>query len=101
MESDNQWKELANQVQTFTVFAVSSLLDTTFLALWVFLQWLIDVKVIAAYQLSGIDTWVLLAFQILFAISTLMPVAIFIYTDIRIMLLRAGKRIRHEMKRRK
>jgi hypothetical protein len=54
-------------------------------------------KVIANLQLSGIDKWVLSAFQLLFAVSTLAPVVVYIYVDIRVMLLRAQGKIRHEI----
>ena len=50
--------------------------------------------------LTGIDRVVFTIFQILFAISTLAPVAITIYRDIRIMLLRAQHKIRIETKKR-
>jgi hypothetical protein len=40
---------------------------------------------------------VLTIFQILFAISTLAPVVITIYRDIRIMLLRTNRKIRREI----
>jgi len=92
-----RWKELGGQIQVFFQWGISSIIDSAFLAFWVFLQWFIDVKVIQTYKLSNIDNWVLLAFQIIFAVSTVIPVIIFIYTDIRVMFLRAKRRIQKEI----
>jgi len=97
IEENNQWKELGNQIQVFMQWSISSIIDSAFLALWVLLQWLLDVKVIQEYKLSSIDFWILFTFQIIFAVSTVIPVIIFIYTDIRIMLLRARRRIQREI----
>jgi hypothetical protein len=95
MAERNEWKEIATELKTFTKWTISALIDSAFLILWVFVQWLVN-KVVANLELSGIDRWVLSLFQILFAISTLAPVITYIYVDIRIMLLRAQRKIRRE-----
>jgi len=97
-EDNSRWKELGRQIQIFIQWSISSAIDAAFLALWVFFQWLLDVKIIQEYKISNIDLWVLLSFQIIFAISTVIPVMIFIYTDIRIMFIRAKRRIQQEIK---
>jgi len=79
------------------IWTVSSLIDSAFLALWVSVQWVVNNKVVAPLILTGIDKVVLTVFQVLFAISTLAPVAITIYRDIRIMLLRTNRKIRNEI----
>lgn len=95
-DTSTRWKELGGQIQIFLQWGFSSIIDSAFLALWVFLQWLVDAWVIQQYELSNVDKWVLLAFQIIFAVSTVIPVIIFIYTDISIMLLRSRRRIQDE-----
>lgn len=96
MSDVNEWTELKNTFRFYAVWAISSLIDSTFLALWVAIQWLVNNKVVAPLILTGIDRVVLTIFQFLFAISTLAPVAITIYRDIRIMLLRTQRKIRSE-----
>jgi len=71
-------------------------IDTAFLALWLVLQWLSE-QAIEYFKLSDIiDRYVLAAFQVLFAISTMAPVAIQTYVDIRIMAIRAGSKVKEE-----
>ena len=98
MSKSKEWKELIDTLRLFTVWTVSSLIDSAFLALWVTVQWLVNNKVITPLILTGIDQFVLTVFQILFATSTLAPVAITIYRDIRIMLLRTQRKIRKEIR---
>ena len=70
--------------------------DAGFLALWLVLQWASE-QGIKYFKLSDIiDNYVLVAFQVLFAISTMAPVAIQTYADIRIMVIRAGNKMRKE-----
>ena len=88
---------IERQFEAFHHMAVSSLADSAFLALWVAVQWIVNNKVVVPLKLTGIDNIVLTIFQVLFAVSTLAPVAITIYRDIRIMLLRTNRRIRNEL----
>jgi hypothetical protein len=97
MSNINEWTELKGTIKLFTIWAVSSLIDSAFLALWVTIQWVVNNKVVTPLILTGIDRFNLTVFQILFAISTLAPVAITIYRDIRIMLLRTQRKIRSEI----
>ena len=96
MAKATQWNELRSELQMFFKWTVSGLIDSAFLVLWVFVQWG-NQKLIANLQLSGIDKWQLLAFQILFAISTLASVVIYIVTDISVMVIQAKKRIKKEI----
>ncbi|OHE60405.1 MAG: hypothetical protein A2Z47_15870 [Thermodesulfovibrio sp. RBG_19FT_COMBO_42_12] len=98
MSKTNEWTELKETIRLFTVWTVSSLIDSSFLALWVTIQWVVSSKVVTPLILTGIDQLVLTIFQILFAISTLAPVANTIYRDIRIMILRTQRKIRSEIK---
>jgi hypothetical protein len=98
MSASKEWAELKDTLRFFTIWTVSSLIDSAFLALWVAGQWVVNNWVVKPLELTGIDRLVLTIFQILFAISTLAPVAITIYRDIRIMLLRTNRKIRSELK---
>jgi len=97
MSETGFWGELKETVRLFTVWAITCFLDSLFLALWVAVQWGVNTKILVPLKLSGIDQWVLLAFQVLFSISTLAPVAITVYRDICIMLLRTQRRIQKEI----
>ena len=97
MSSGNNWQELKSELRTFSIWGISSLIDSGFLAIWVLIQWFVNEQVISKLELSGLDGWVLSAFQIIFAISTLAPVAIYTYVDIRIMIMRAQKRLQNEL----
>jgi hypothetical protein len=97
MSDSKEWVELKDTLRLFAIWTISSLIDSAFLALWVTVQWLVNNKVVTPLMLTGIDRFVLTIFQILFAISTLAPVGITIYRDVRIMLLRTNRKIRSEV----
>jgi hypothetical protein len=97
MKDVDDWVELKSTLRLFTIWAVTTVIDSSFLALWVTIQWLVGSKVVTLLILTGIDKLVLYVFQVLFAISTLAPVGITIYRDIRIMMLRTQRRIRREI----
>jgi hypothetical protein len=89
------WKEVSKEFRQFAKFVASVLIDSVFLVIWVLVQWLSQ-KTIASLSLSEVDRRVRDIFQVLFAISTLAPVAIYIYADIRVMWIRARIRIQSE-----
>jgi hypothetical protein len=97
MSDPNEWAELKNTLRLFTIWSVTSVIDSAFLALWVAIQWVVGSKVITPLNLTGIDRIVLYIFQSLFAISTLAPVLITIYRDITLMVLRTQRKIRNEI----
>jgi hypothetical protein len=97
MSESKEWIELKETLRLFTIWTLSSLIDSAFLALWVTVQWVVNKTVITPLTLTGIDKLVLTTFQVFFAISTLAPIAITIYRDIRIMWLRTSRRIRSEI----
>ncbi len=85
-ESWDKFKEL-------WVWLSTILVDTVFLILWLVSQFLIDF-LIEKLPLSGrINKLQLIVFQVIFAVSTLSPVLIYIYVDIRLMIIKAGKQI--------
>ena len=96
MNMGPDWKDLINHLKIFTIWTVSGLIDSSFLALWVWVTWLVNEIVISRFFLSGLDRWVLSTFQIFFAISTLAPVAIYILNDLAIMVMQARRRVQHE-----
>jgi hypothetical protein len=98
MSEANDWVELKKTIKLYAIWAITSLADALFLTLWVAVQWVVGSKVVTPLRLSGIDSIVLSIFQVLFAVSTLAPVAITIYRDIRIMLLRTQRKIRQEIR---
>jgi hypothetical protein len=97
MDEFREWKELKGTIVIFLIWSISSLIDGAFIILWVVAQFIVN-RVINALQLSGIDRIVLYVFQVLFAISTLAPITMTIYKDIRIMALRTTRTIQREIK---
>jgi hypothetical protein len=94
MSSDQnrkEWQTLLYDVQTFLRWAISSVLDAIFLVAWVFIQWIAS-NMIFGLELSGLDRVVFFVFQVLFAASTLTPVATHTYINI----VRMFKRARQE-----
>jgi len=86
---------LSNDLKIFIKWVLASLIDTSFLITWAFIQYYAN-QLISDLQLSGIDIWVFSAFQAIFAISTLLPVMIYIVKDIYLMYLRARKEVQAE-----
>jgi hypothetical protein len=84
------------RLQAELQWAVAVLVDCSFLAFWVFLQWALR-KVIATLELTGLEAWVMTVFRRLFEISTLAPILIYIYVDIHVMIIRAKRIIRREL----
>jgi ABC-type transport system involved in Fe-S cluster assembly fused permease/ATPase subunit len=97
MSENDYWKDLKDRLRVFATQAASILIDAGFLALWLIVQWAVKEYVIKKLEISGIEKFVLLIFQVIFAISTLAPIVIYIYTDIKVMHLRAKKRINQEI----
>src|ERR1700758_2088741 len=71
---------------------VCAFLDSIFLALWAVPNVYIG-RFIDGLQFAGIEEIVLRCLQVLFGISTLAPICIWIYKDVRIMVKRANREI--------
>ena len=95
MHSEYNLRTFRQQAKVFLFWGAASLIDGLFLVIWIFVQWLAN-KVMDELPLSGIDDIVLKAFLGIFAVSTLAPVIIYMYVDIRIMAMRAQKIIAQE-----
>lgn len=96
MSQYNQWNGLKDRLMSFGKQITCILIDALFLCLWVAVQWAVNTFVIERLELSSIDKWTLVVFRIIFAVSTLVPVVVYIYTDLRVMFIRVQKRIKEE-----
>ena len=85
-------EELNNKASNLLIQIACIVIDSIFLSLWVVAQYLVS-RLIEKLGLSGIDQWTFMAFQVIFALSTLAPVIINIYRDIRVMIVKAQKQI--------
>lgn len=90
------WCELKETIKTVCFWAIVSFFDSLFLAIWVIIQWFVNDNIIKPLNLSGINNVVLIIFQVMFAISTLSPVAITIYRNISIIMVRTQRKIINE-----
>ncbi len=83
-------------------WSVAILLDTSFLIIWLTLQWIIDafINYITSAGFGGValDATQLNLFQVIFAISTLAPIAFFTLKTITIQLLRTVNAITFEVR---
>lgn len=92
--NDGNWKrEVSDEVKVFIRWIISSLLDASFLIVWIYLQWLVD-KFTDRFPLDNIDEVQLSIFRILFAITTLAPIIFYIIRDISVMYIRTRQKIR-------
>jgi hypothetical protein len=69
-----------------------TLLDCLFLGLWALPNVLVE-RLVEFLHLQGIDNVILRCMQVLFGVSTLAPICISLYKDIRLMVKRANKEI--------
>lgn len=69
------------------------LIDGLFLSLWAAINFSVNLAVRKYFPPDGADLVIGFVLQGLFGIATLAPIAIDIYRDIRIMLIRANERI--------
>lgn len=97
---ESSLKDLGQKINDFANLTISSLIDAIFLVIWVLAQWLLS-SILKNFELSGFDQLVLSVFQALFAFSTLAPIVVYIYRDIRIVISRAQRIIDKEEKLRK
>lgn len=87
------WTEYAkDRLDAFAKYAVTLLIDAAFLALWGLTQYGLQI-IFQMVQPSGFDEWVLSFLRLAFAVSTVSPIVLWIYGDIRIMYLEIQNRI--------
>lgn len=90
--------EMPSEKKEMPFFAkkVGNLLRTSsFLVIWVIAQWLIN-QIIQLWPHSGTFQLVLATSQLIFAIVTLIPILLYYYVDIRIMMINADRMIQQE-----
>ncbi|MFH1486126.1 MAG: hypothetical protein ABIH46_08650, partial [Chloroflexota bacterium] len=82
MDENAWWKSLRDRLKFFAMVAACVLIDSALLFVWVATQWAVEEQVISRLRVSGITLWVVLAFQIIFAGSTLITVMVYFYMDL-------------------
>ncbi|VAW38816.1 hypothetical protein MNBD_CHLOROFLEXI01-4684 [hydrothermal vent metagenome] len=90
--------DLHSLIQEFKVFIFSlfsNLVQAGYLVAWVWLQSIVG-AFIDSRHLAGLDQWTLIVFQILFAISTLIPIVTYIYKRVRKKILSAQRTVEGE-----
>lgn len=90
--TDEHWDTLSTK---FRVFA-ASFIDSAFLAIWALCQFGVN-WIVGKLALSGFNLVVLRFFEGMFAISTLVPVVVYIVQDAARLIFRAKRTIRREM----
>ena len=95
MIEDDVGKPIWGQVKFFLIQMASTLITAVFLAVWLVVQYLVNL-LLGMLEPMGVDQYVFLGFQGIFAVTTLIPIAVYYYVDIRIILMKAGARIRQE-----
>ena len=84
------------QFKFFSVQILSLLITTFFLATWLGVQYVVN-WILAKVDPSGIDWLVSGVFQVIFAITTLVPILVYYYVDISLIIIRARKRVSKEL----
>lgn len=95
MDLEPDWDEIPKRFRIYGIWAASGLIDTIFLVLWVLAQWVAS-WLISHFELVGVDLVVKSIFQLIFAVSTVVPIVIHTYADIRIMIIQMKRRIERE-----
>ena len=72
---------------------ITIVIDSVFICAWGGVQFIAH-NLIAKLQFSQIDEWVLTTSQFLFAISTLIPILIYIYEDVAIIWITTRRNIK-------
>ncbi len=72
---------LIENLNPFFVLILSGLIDVGFVLLWAITQLLVLGVVVRTPLVSSINIWMVLVFQFVFAISTLVPIALYLIRD--------------------
>jgi hypothetical protein len=80
--TSEMFQEITGKFRHFILFAITGILDSLYLLIWAFFQWLFE-KFLTIFNLSGFDAFFIVVLKILFAISSLVPIVIFMYHDNR------------------
>lgn len=85
--------EFKKEFHELALHCASIAVDAAFLGLWAAVEYVLHVFVLTRLELPGLLHWVRVAFELLFAVSTLAPIAIYIYKDVTVMFIRARRDI--------
>lgn len=85
-------KEESEKVKDFASSALSLVLSSVYIVFWSVFQFIIA-KLLEGIKLTGLDYYLLLIGQILFAISTLSFVLIYVYREIKMYWKKVKKEI--------
>ena len=96
MDESVNMRDTVAEVKLFSKWIISSLLDGLFVAIWAAIQWGAQ-QAVVNFPLEGVDLWTLRTFQLIFAITTLAPILIYIIMDTTIMIIRARIRVKNEL----
>jgi hypothetical protein len=89
---ERETNEFILQVKTRARWIATCLLDALFLGMWVIIQHWLN-QLVEYWRLSFIDNLTLYIFQGVFAIVTLVPIIVYSYVDIAVILKQARGRL--------
>ena len=72
---------LIKNLNRFSVPILSGLIDWGFVFLWLVTQWVVSQFVVGTRLVSGLDRWTVATFQVVFALSTFVPIALYVIRD--------------------
>jgi hypothetical protein len=91
MKANDAWDSLMGNLNNILVLILSGLIDAGFVLVWIVTQFLVSRFVFRTpLVIASLDSWIVLAFQVVFAISTLVPVALYVIRDVTISIWRLG-----------
>jgi hypothetical protein len=75
-------ESLIKNLNRFSVLILSGLIDWGFVFLWLVTQWVVSQFVVGTRLVSGLDRWMVVSFQVVFALSTFIPIALYVIRDL-------------------
>lgn len=97
MDSQKNFESIKERGLFFLTLAISGIINALFVVLWVIVQSYAS-QIVANFALEGTGRYILLAFQFIFPIATLIPVLMYVYSDIVIMWHKTKLRIKQQTK---
>jgi hypothetical protein len=83
--TDKFIEKLKSSIKFIFIWTGITLVNASFLVLWVILQWL-ALQIAENPTLSSLETWILSAFRYVFAATTLPPIIIWNWMEIKYMI---------------
>lgn len=91
-DTDDFKDRVKSKLMNMVYHVLAILIDTLFLCCWLAIQYGTSFA-LELVKLSSLDSAFLLFFQVVFALSTFVPVLLFFYKDIRIMHIKMSSEI--------